>query len=220
MQRKPFFGVCSIEETAGRAGDVPRSHGAHSFLCMMDAVYWVCLLVGGFFVALSAFGGDADAEVEADLDVDAELDASGAELDAGSGLVDLFSVRTLFLFAAFFGLTGVLLSWAGTGEPLTGLLAGLTGLVVGLGGNYAIRRYGYRSVSSEIQRRDLQGKTAEVTIPFNGANRGKIKVVSKGHRLYLTARAFEGLDAGAFEPGDEVVIVRATGPVVEVVKPD
>ena len=77
----------------------------------MDTVYLISLIVGGFFVLLSIFGGgetDGDAEVEADFDADHDADLSHG--DVGTGLVDLLSIRALFLFAAFFGLTGFVLT--------------------------------------------------------------------------------------------------------------
>ena len=48
----------------------------------MDALYLICLLVGGFFVLLSIFGGanseaDVDADFDADLDADFDADADG-----------------------------------------------------------------------------------------------------------------------------------------------
>ena len=44
----------------------------------MDTVYWVSLIVGGFFVLLSIFGGtdsEADVDVDADIDMDFDVDA-------------------------------------------------------------------------------------------------------------------------------------------------
>ncbi len=201
----------------------------------MDTLYLVCLLVGGFFVLLSLIGGDGaeadvdfDADFDSDFDLEGDLDAGGAGASsdaganatgAGPGWVDLFSLRTLFLFAAFFGLTGVLLSWIGTEEPTAALLSVLTGLVVGLGGNYAIRRVGYEHVSSDVSARELKGVTGQVTVPFEGGELGKIHLVARGHGLQLMARSFEGA-AGSFAPGDEVVVVRIDGTVAEVVKPE
>ena len=211
----------------------------------MDPVYWISLIVGGFFVLLSIFGGgdsDADADVDFDADVDMDFDAdvdmdfdTDADMDldadadadmhiahgdvgAGPGLVDLFTIRALFLFAAFFGLTGVLLSWANTGELMTAILAGLTGAIVGLGGNYIIKSIGYAHVSSTVTAVDMKGRTGTVIIPFDSNDQGKISLISKGQRLQLVARAFEGADE-TFEPGDEVVVVRVDGRVAEVVKP-
>lgn len=200
----------------------------------MDTIYWVSLLVGGFFILLSIFGGafdsdaDADLDFDADADFDADFDADvdydfdlhGADFDGGGpDFVDLFSIRALFLFAAFFGLTGVLLGLAGSAEPFRGISAALMGLLVGLGGNYFIKRVGYAHVSSDITGNDLHGRTGKVLIPFEGDERGKITLEAKGHRLQLMARAFEG-EGGPYEPGDEVVVVRRDGSTVEVVKPN
>lgn len=187
----------------------------------METLYLIALLVGGFFVVLSLFGGsDADAEVEVDADVDVDGDGGNSvdAVDSGPGVVDLFSVRALFLFAAFFGLTGLSLSMLGTGEPWSALYAVLVGLTVGLGGNFVIKRVGYEHVSSAVSARDLNGLTGEVLVPFEGAQKGKISLVTRGHRLQLVARAFEQF--GAFLPGDEVVVVRMRGPIAEVVRPD
>ena len=199
----------------------------------MDPVYWISMIVGGFFVLLSIFGGgdadadvdfDADADLDFDTDADMDLDADAdadmhiADVGAGPGLVDLFTIRALFLFATFFGLTGVLLSWANTGELMTAILAGLTGAIVGLGGNYIIKSIGYAHVSSTVTAVDTKGRTGTVIIPFESDDQGKISLISKGQRLQLVARAFEGADE-TFEPGDEVVVVRVDGRVAEVIKP-
>ena len=216
----------------------------------MDTVYWVSLIVGGFFVLLSIFGGtdseadvdvdadmdmdfdvdadvdmdfDVDVDVDADVDVDVDADADihagvSGDVGAGPGFIDLFTLRALFLFAAFFGLTGVLLSYANTAELTTAILSFLTGAFVGLGGNYIIKRIGYAHVSSTVTSIDLKGRTGQVIIPFDHTDQGKITLVSKGQRLQLVARAFEEVEE-AFEPGDEVVVVRVDGRVAEVVKP-
>jgi len=214
----------------------------------MDTIYLVSLLVGGFFVLLSVFGGsesdhdvDADADVDfdvdhdvdfnldhdADFDVDHDVDFDADhdvdlshDLEAGPGFVDLLSVRALFLFAAFFGLTGMLLTWLNTGEPYTAVLAVLTGLVVGLGGNYFIKSVGYAHVSSDVSSNELKGVTGKVLIPFEGGEKGKISLVAKGHRVQLIARSFEEEELEPFKPGDEVVVVKMSGSVAEVVKPN
>lgn len=180
----------------------------------MDTVYLFALLVGGFFVLLSIFGGDL---FDADMDADADLD--GGDVGAGGGFVDLFSLRALFLFAAFFGLTGVLLGAIGEGEPLTLIVSVLMGAVAGLGGNYVIRRFGLQHISSNVTADDLAGRTAHVVLPFGGTERGKITVVTRGHRMQLLARALDE-EGAPFRPGDEVVVLRMDGRVAEVVKPD
>ena len=59
--------------------------------------------------------GDIDFDADHDVDLDGEFSLDG---DAGVGFVDLLSIRALFLFAAFFGLTGVTLGLVGSAEPL------------------------------------------------------------------------------------------------------
>ncbi len=198
----------------------------------MDTVYLISLIVGGFFVLLSIFGGsetdaeaDVDADVDADTDIhveyDTETDVGGghAGIGTGPGLVDLFSIRALFLFAAFFGLTGSVLTWLGSAEPLVAVLSVLTGLLIGLGGNYVIKRFAYEQVSSDVSIDDLRGKTAQVMIPFEGDEKGKITLVARGNRLQLVARALDDESHEAFRRGEEVVVVRMNGRVAEVVKP-
>ena len=197
----------------------------------MDTIYLICLLVGGFFVALSLLGGSdsghdgdlvADADADVDVDVDAHIDLASVHGDhaSGPGLVDLFSIRALFLFAAFFGLTGTALSLLDSGEPFTAIIAALVGLIIGLGGNYVIKRIAMERVSSNVQTDDLEGLTGRVLLPFQGERKGKISVVAGGQRLQLVARGFGGQQLEDFGPGDEVVVVRMDGSVAEVVKPE
>jgi len=201
----------------------------------METVYLVALLVGGVFVALSLFGGHGGGAGH-DVSLDhgsagaggfdhgvSTGDAGGHAGDAagghGPGLADILSLRFLFLFAAFFGLTGLALHYgAGEQEPFTGIVATLVGLLVGLGGNITLRRLSQERVSSQITAADLVGRTARVAIPFEGASRGQVTLVSKGQRLLLPARALEGVEG--FQQGDEVVVVRMNGRTAEVVRVD
>ncbi|NNE68802.1 MAG: NfeD family protein [Rhodothermales bacterium] len=202
----------------------------------MDSVYLISLIVGGFFVLLSIFGGgetegdfDADADFDAEFDLDADFDGDldldggvdlGGDIGAGVGFVDLLSVRALFLFAAFFGLTGKLLQWTGSSEPSVAIQAVIMGLFAGLGGNYVIKRFAYKDVSSSIGERDYKGRTAKVVLPFDGADRGTVLLDVKGQRLQLPARSLDLEGIEAFSPGEEVVIIRMNGRVAEVVKPN
>lgn len=178
----------------------------------MDALYWASLVIGGVSVLFSIFGG-GDTDAEADIELDADMDA-----EAGSDWVDLFSLRTVMLFAAFFGLCGVLLPLAGVGEMMRAIVSAATGMVIGLTGNYVIRRFGYEHVSSIVRSQDLAGRTAQVLIPFDHTDKGKITLVGHGRRIQMIARSYEGEEEN-FSAGDEVVIVRVDKFVAEVVKP-
>ncbi|GAB5519766.1 MAG: hypothetical protein RhofKO_20170 [Rhodothermales bacterium] len=188
----------------------------------MESIYLISLIVGGVFVILSMFGGgDVDADVDVDIDLDTDFDADGdLDLggDSGFGFSDLISVRALFLFLAFFGLTGMLLSWVGVSEPALGLTAAAIGATIGLGGNYVIKNVGYKHVSSDVTTAALNGKTAQVLLPFEPGQRGKVRLVANGQRLSVLAESFDE-DTDSFSPGDEVVVVRMDGNVARVVKP-
>jgi hypothetical protein len=200
----------------------------------MESVYLISLIVGGFFVLLSVLGGsdtdaDADADMHFDLTADADTDFDAdfhgeigsdmAGVHGDLGVVDLLSVRTLFLFAAFFGLTGVLLNLFGGNEPVTAILSTVTGLLIGVGGNYIIKKFAYQSVSGEITQLNMNGKTGRVILPFGQNDTGKILIEAKGKRLQLVARSLGDSEDESFDSGDEVVIVRVDGRVAEVVKP-
>lgn len=199
----------------------------------MDSVYLISLIVGGFFVLLSIFGGgdheadadgdfdfDADTDVDFDADMSADLDADAhIDLDAGVGFVDLLSIRALFLFAAFFGLTGVTLGALGTTEPMNGILSAMTGLAIGLGGNWFIKRFAYQEVSSQMTTAELKGRTATVLLPMEGAQKGRILIDTGERKMQITARLFEPDAAEAVIEGDEVVVLNIDGRIAEIIKP-
>lgn len=200
----------------------------------MLTLYWVTFLVGGTLIALSLLGGhDADAGgADAGADAgDLGHDLGGHDADAGHGPAvfvdadghggleasDVISLRFVFLFAAFFGLTGLLMHLgAGVAEPLAGVLALVMGVFVGLFGNVFIRRVGQAEVSSEAGLADFKGKTARVALPFGGADRGTITLVTKGQRFVLPARSFGGVER--YDRGEDVVVVRLDGRVAEVLR--
>ncbi|MDA0682865.1 MAG: hypothetical protein O2797_06790 [Bacteroidetes bacterium] len=206
----------------------------------MDSVYLISLIVGGFFVLLSIFGSgengsdsdhdfdaDHDMDLGGDVDVDHDVDFSsdadhdfGDVASGGPDFVDLFSIRALFLFAAFFGLTGVVLGATGTAEPFVALLSTSTGLLVGLGGNWIIKRFAYAQVSSLVTPEFLKGRTARVVLPIEAERNGKIILETGGRKLQLTARLFEPEQMEALKTGEEVVVLRMDGRIAEVIRPD
>ncbi len=194
----------------------------------MLSLYWIAFLVGGTFVALSLVGGGNgagghdvgghDLAGDAGHGHDSGHGATYAD-SAVPGMADLLSLRFLFLFAAFFGLTGLALHYAtGDSAAYTALVSTLVGLVVGLGGNVVLRRFANEHVSSEVTAADLVGRTGRVVVPMSGASRGQVRVVSKGSVVLLPARVVAGLET--YAPGDEVVIVRMDGRTAEVVRMD
>lgn len=189
----------------------------------MLTLYWIALLVGGFFVGLSLFGGDADpgdADFDADADLDLEVDSDSGDVASGGGFSagDLISLRAVLLLSAAFGLTGVLLHYLGTAEPLAAILAAATGLVVSAGGTYAIKTIGQAQVSADTGVDALLiGRTARVVVPFGVEDRGAIVVTTGAGRHRVRAASLGGPDT--FAPGDEVVVVQMEDGIAQVVRP-
>lgn len=188
---------------------------------MLETIYLVCLLVGGFFVTLSVLGGDTDADMDVDVDVDVDIDAdidTDVDFGASTGFIDLLSIRALFLFATFFGLIGTALTWLEADPTLTLALSIGIGLITGLGGNYVIKRYGQAHVSSDVAPHEIQGKTGKVLLPFEAGEKGKISLVVKGTQLRLVARALDDASTEQFKQGEEVVVIRTESGIAEIVK--
>ena len=187
----------------------------------MNIIYWVSLIVGGVFVLLSMIGGgegDLDADGDFDLDADGDFDLeSDVDISSGPGFVDILSLRTVFLFAFFFGLSGVALPLSGAGDLTVHLLSLGLGTLVSIAGSYLIKRVGYAHVSSDVTAADLKGTSGSVLIPFGSSDQGKISLVAKGQRMQLTARAFEQ-EEDTFDVGDEVLVVQMDGRIAQVVR--
>jgi hypothetical protein len=179
----------------------------------MVGVYWLATLVGWAFVAFFLFFGgdvDADLDMDADFDVDPGGDGELAVAQGGgllSAVVSFLSFRNLVFFSAFFGLTGLLLTWADTNRVFTFIAA------VGVGTfaawvNHRLLKY-LRSSSSDstIHDRDIAGSPAEIVLPVGPGRKGKITVIVQGHRLQFTASAYDTADSRVYDAGDTVVVV-------------
>jgi hypothetical protein len=188
----------------------------------MLGVYWLATLVGWPFVAFFLFfGGDVDADIDmdADFDVDPGGDGELAVAQGGgllSAVVSFLSFRSLVFFASFFGLTGLLLTWADTNGVLTFVAA------VGVGAfaswvNHRLLRYLKASSSdSTIHDRDVAGSPAEIVLPVGPGRKGKITANVLGHRLQFTASAYDTSDGRVYGVGDSVVIVEVDEGVAKI----
>ena len=69
----------------------------------METVYLVCLIFGGFFLAVSIFAGtetDADLSLDVDADVDIDVDVDG---EASHRLFSFSASETSFFLWHFLG---------------------------------------------------------------------------------------------------------------------
>lgn len=181
----------------------------------MFGVFVFMAVFGWLFVAVFLFSAaDFDLDVDVDSDVDVDLGAD-ADLDGGSDwsgsalhLVGaLFSFRSLVFFAAFFGLTGLLLSWLDAGTVLALILAIAIGLFAAVI-NVKLMDYLKRtSVSSQLKDTKIAGNVGRVVVPISPNSRGKVSVDLDGQVLSLTAMPYNERHNEEYEVGDSVVVV-------------
>jgi membrane protein implicated in regulation of membrane protease activity len=188
---------------------------------MFLPIYLFALVLGGVLLLASIFTGgegDTDADVDADVDVDADAEIDAEAHHGGhAGVADthgslgglfstLFSLRFWTFFAAFFGLTGLVLDGAdllpGSVVPLGIALALGTGAgVVAV----AIMRSLHRGSSGEIATvGDYAGRTGRVLLAFDRESLGKLRLEIGGTTVDVLAKTDE---AEPFRRGDEALVV-------------
>lgn len=179
----------------------------------MTTLYVCSFLIGGFFVALAAFGGLDGPNFDIDFEVDllgrgasaAPADPAVTLLDRLNALVPLTSLRFWTLTAFIFGLSGLVFSLLTDTSPLGTLAISATlGLLVGGAGANLLRWLGQDDTDSLVRSEDFVGAAATVELPFDSESRGKIKLELRGNYLYYPARTSE---ACSFAIGDRVLVV-------------
>ena len=191
--------------------------------------YLVALMVGGFFVGMSALSGggdhfdhdadidadfdaDVDMDIDADADIDADMDADvDGDIDAGVELGDIswYMPFLSFKFWTFgsltFGLTGVALSLLGKGEPITAILSGSLGLASGYSTSYIIKKLRLLSAQEQITMRDYRGKIAKVMVPFKFGETGKVEITIKDSKVVMLAKTED--ESSDFNINDQCIVV-------------
>jgi membrane protein implicated in regulation of membrane protease activity len=194
----------------------------------MLTLYLACLVFGGILLAVSVFAGlDHDGGLDHGFDhgVDAHVGAHAGISGHGDhsflhdGLHDVgqfLSFRSLVFFAAFFGLTGTLLSLAGT-HPLATLPASA---VMGLLAAAAMHKtLGYLRATESgapISLANLEGSKATIVVAPTRQMRGKVRVAGGEQFVQLLALVAEEAKLDEFRPGETVTIVRIDGDVAHV----
>ena len=151
---------------------------------------------------------------------DAEMDGGG-EVDGLSEVFAVIPLSSLAFVATFFGATGLVSEWLGTGAAFTLLLAVVVGVLAG-GLNSAAFTYLRRSeASSEVSDREIEGTIARVSLPMSNERRGRIVLTVAGARIQMTSSPIDPLDDGrAIEAGARVIVVRIEGGVALVTRLD
>jgi hypothetical protein len=174
-----------------------------------------------------------DLEVHGDLDVQGDLEVHGdvdVHGDVGHGdtsvvpqggvaselWLPFFSLRFWIFFAAFFGMTGTMLSLLTSTNPLlTGLLSGGVGFVSGTTMAWAIHFIQKRDISSGIAATEYLGQSCEVLLPMEAGELGKIRVTIHGTQIELTAQTDE---ERPLERGEKAFVISYVGGVARIVR--
>ncbi|MCC7538331.1 MAG: hypothetical protein IT379_19050 [Deltaproteobacteria bacterium] len=168
--------------------------------------YIFSLVVGGILLAASILLGGKDPHVEGNLEGHGDADKGGGE-HGDAGLLGLFlSLRFWTFFAAFFGLTGVLMRGLAVLPGEIGPLAAAVGmgLVSGLAVQLVVRKIGRSSLNSAIGVDDFVGQSAKVVLPVARGDVGKVRVTVKGQDIDVIATTD---DDEKLEAQEEVLVV-------------
>ena len=196
--------------------------------------YLVALMVGGFFVGMSALSGggdhfdhdtdfdhdfdhdfDADADLDADADIDADGDMDGdGDGDADHSGIDVGDISWYMPFLSFkfwtfgsltFGLTGTALSLLNKGEPITAIVSSALGLTSGYSVSLLIKKLRMSAAQNQITMRDYSGQIAKVIVPFKYGEKGKIEIImNSGHTVMLAKTEDEKAD---FKIDDKCIVM-------------
>ena len=140
------------------------------------------------------FHMDADFHVEADMDFDTDQDTHG---DLGGFFGVLGSMRFWTFFAAFFGLTGIVLDGLDLASPgaAMGLAIGV-GFVTGWTAVTLIRRLSANDTGVAAGVDDYVGKSGEMLISAGPGRLGKVRIKLKGTTVDVLAQSEETLSKG------------------------
>ncbi|MCA9743548.1 MAG: hypothetical protein H6695_07905 [Deferribacteres bacterium] len=187
----------------------------------METIYLVCLIFGGFFLAVSIFAG-TEADADFGLETDADFNTESAEL-GGEGVtsaIQYLSFRNIVFFVAFFGLTGFALSKLETPAIVAFAIASALGFFAASVGHKVMSYLRDSEVSGTMDLRDLEGQSAKVVVNLTKSKRGKISVNSRDRIFQLLALVADEASKDAFQFGDSVTIIRVESNVVYVAEPD
>lgn len=188
-------------------------------------VYAFALVFGLILLGASVFlgGDDADVDADADADFDADGDAdAGGHADGGHGDIGglfgvLGSTRFWTFFAAFFGMTGLVLDGLDLAAPvIAGGLAVGVGSLCGWAAVTVLRHLGSSDSGVVAGVNDYVGKTGEVRLAAGPGRLGKVRIELRGTTVDVLAVS-EDADLAR---GEQALIVGMDGTKALVVKYD
>ncbi|MEK6674429.1 MAG: hypothetical protein AABZ47_02105 [Planctomycetota bacterium] len=185
-------------------------------------IYWVCLIVGGGLLLISAFaGGHGHGDIGTDFHPHTDFgstDAAHAHVDHAhpGSLAGWFSIRFLIFFMAVFGLVGVSLTHlANVSSSVVLLSSTVSGFLVGQGVHQLLRKLNRTSGDSTTQTQDYINKIGRVTIRIEPPRKGEVAIlVGRGERFIP---AISKRTDRSFKVGDQVAVTAYTAGIAEVV---
>ena len=179
-------------------------------------VYQYCALLGGAFLVIQfllmmfGFLGDSDVDTGSDLDMDTDADVN---TDTGSSMgtslyvsfVQYFTLRSIVVFTAFFGLMGLWMNSLGLPMYLALGIAVVTGMVASVCIVRVMKLMSKLNSEGNTKYESAVGKTGRVYIsiaPHRQAP-GKIQLVLHGH-----TEEMEAVTDGERLSTGEIVVVR------------
>ncbi len=194
----------------------------------MTWIFLAFAMFGGAFLLPMLLGGLDAGEFDVDADIElGELDAGdlgaadfGSDLAGsdfgGSDLLGalgdllggLLSLRSIVMFSAFFGSSGLVLAAVGyptaVGLP-TALVIGLFAAVV----NSALYGFLVRSnISSQITDQSLEGRPGHVVLPIESGRKGKVRIDLNGQPHFIVAKSYDDRSHESMPVGEPVVVVQ------------
>jgi hypothetical protein len=187
---------------------------------MLIYAYVFALVLGAVLLGASfLLGADGDADLDVDADAEVELDGNAdASQDSHGDLGGFFgvlgSMRFWTFFAAFFGLTGVVLDGlelAGSGVALA--LAVVIGFATGWAAVTLINRLSANDTGVAAGVDDYVGKSGEMLLAAGPGRLGKIRIELKGTTVDVLAES----DEQTIARGHQALIVEMRGSKAAVV---
>lgn len=186
----------------------------------MLAAYIVAAIVGGGMIAFSALAGaEAHHDVGGDLGGhDADHGNDSHEHGDGASLwLPFLSLRFWTYLIGTFGLMGLVLTLSkASPEPMTSIISGVSGLVMGTFAAGIVRYLSKNENSANVSDEDFMGALGKVTVGIS-ALPGKVRTSVKGDVIDVIAL---GENGEQFAQGEEVMIVGFEGQTAKVVRKD
>lgn len=174
----------------------------------MTGLYLFAAAAGVPLVAWTLFSGDDDGGGE----------GGGDDGMAGVAL-RLLPLSTLAFVLATFGVCGLALGAAGTGDGTTLTASLVAAAVVGAIHSVTFRFLRRTGSTSGVSDRRLAGATGRVVLPVAGERRGRVAIDVAGQQVYLSAKTMPDAPA-ELEVGAPVLVVEVEGGIASVTRLD